>query len=146
MSFFTNRKRSLWLVMFGVINFGVFLSKNPLIDFFFTFFFFLLFIYFFFFFFSITFLNHFIFQVCDPNGRWYLADSGSSPGDLLLLTGKALSHTTAGLRPAASYRAAPEYSGNNGGGRYDCSFWVQPCDECLAACFNNFRLFWRSPF
>lgn len=58
-------------------------------------------------------------QVCDPNGRWYLADGGSAPGDLLLLTGKALSHATAGLRTAASYRAAPDYlAGTNGSGRY----------------------------
>lgn len=42
-----------------------------------------------------------------------------APGDLLLLTGKALSHATAGLRPAASYRAAPDHSlGSNCGGRY----------------------------
>ena len=46
------------------------------------------------------------FQVCDLNGRWYLADSGFVPGDLLFLTGKALSHATAGLRPAASHRSA----------------------------------------
>ncbi|CDP08028.1 unnamed protein product [Coffea canephora] len=39
-------------------------------------------------------------QVCDPNGRWYLADSGFVLGDLLFLTGKALIHATAGLRPA----------------------------------------------
>ncbi|CAA6666630.1 unnamed protein product [Spirodela intermedia] len=43
-------------------------------------------------------------QVCDPNGRWYLADGASGPGDLLLITGRALSQATAGLRPAASYR------------------------------------------
>lgn len=64
-------------------------------------------------------IHPFLQQVCDPNGRWYLADGGSGPGDLLLLTGKALSHATAGLRPAASYRAAPDYlSGTSGGGRY----------------------------
>ncbi|KAJ1692471.1 hypothetical protein LUZ63_009169 [Rhynchospora breviuscula] len=43
-------------------------------------------------------------QVCDPNGHWYLADSDVGPANLLLLTGKALSHCTAGLRPAALYR------------------------------------------
>ncbi|XP_020097893.1 uncharacterized protein LOC109716751 isoform X1 [Ananas comosus] len=48
-------------------------------------------------------------QVCDPNGRWYLADGGDSPGDLLLLTGKALSHATAGLRPATSYRTVVDH-------------------------------------
>lgn len=67
----------------------------------------------------ILFIQSFLQQVCDPNGRWYLADGGSAPGDLLLLTGKALSHATAGLRPAASYRAAPDYlSGTSGSGRY----------------------------
>ncbi|XP_073148639.1 uncharacterized protein [Henckelia pumila] len=49
-------------------------------------------------------------QVCDPNGSWYQADSGLTPGDLLLLTGKALSYITAGLRPAASYRTVPDNS------------------------------------
>lgn len=58
-------------------------------------------------------------QVCDPNGRWYLADGGSAPGDLLLITGKALSHATAGLRPAASYKVASDFSNSsNGVGRY----------------------------
>lgn len=67
-------------------------------------------------------MSYFLQQVCDPNGRWYLADGGSAPGDLLLLTGKALSHATAGLRPAASYRAAPDYmAGTNGSGRYNLS-------------------------
>ena len=64
-------------------------------------------------------VKYFLPQVCDLNGRWYLADGGLAPGDMLLITGKALSHATAGLRPAASYRAAPEYlSGINNGGRY----------------------------
>ena len=58
------------------------------------------------------------FHVCDPNGRWYLADSGSVPRDLLLLTGKALSHATAGLRPAASHRSALDIPpGTSSGGR-----------------------------
>ncbi|KAL7090682.1 hypothetical protein ACP275_12G056900 [Erythranthe tilingii] len=43
-------------------------------------------------------------MVCDHSGRWYQADSSLAPGELLLVTGKALSHATAGLRPAASYR------------------------------------------
>ncbi|PON60945.1 Isopenicillin N synthase [Parasponia andersonii] len=73
-------------------------------------------------------------QVCDPNGRWYLADSGSSPGDLLLLTGKALSHTTAGLRPAASYRAAPEYLGNNSSGRTSLAFRLMPQGNAVLDC------------
>ncbi|EXC33079.1 hypothetical protein L484_014958 [Morus notabilis] len=73
-------------------------------------------------------------QVVDPNGRWYLADSGLSPGDLLLLTGKALSHTTAGLRPAASYRAASEYSGTNGGGRTSLAFRLMPQGNATLDC------------
>lgn len=43
-------------------------------------------------------------QVCNPNGHWYLADGGSSPDDLLLLTGRALSHVTAGLQLNSQYR------------------------------------------
>ncbi|KAL5554482.1 hypothetical protein UlMin_041883 [Ulmus minor] len=73
-------------------------------------------------------------QVCDPNGRWYVADSGSSPGDLLLLTGKALSHTTAGLRPAASYRAASDYTGINGGGRTSLAFRLMPQGNAVLDC------------
>lgn len=73
-------------------------------------------------------------QVCDPNGRWYLADSGLSHGDLLLLTGKALSHTTAGLRPAATYRAAPEYSGTGGGGRTSLAFRLMPQGNATLDC------------
>ncbi|XP_059446182.1 uncharacterized protein LOC132177754 [Corylus avellana] len=74
-------------------------------------------------------------QVCDPNGRWYLADGGSTPGDLLLLTGKALSHATAGLRPAASYRAAPDYlSGTNGSGRTSLAFRLMPQGNAILDC------------
>ncbi|OAY54511.1 uncharacterized protein LOC110611463 [Manihot esculenta] len=74
-------------------------------------------------------------QVCDPNGRWYLADCGSTPGDLLLITGKALSHATAGLRPAASYRAAPDYSsGTNNGGRTSLAFRLMPQGNAILDC------------
>ncbi|XP_004297760.1 PREDICTED: uncharacterized protein LOC101297139 [Fragaria vesca subsp. vesca] len=74
-------------------------------------------------------------QVCDPNGRWYLADSGSAPGDLLLLTGKALSHATAGLRPASSYKAAPDYSsGVNSGGRTSLAFRLMPQGNAILDC------------
>ncbi|KAJ4839445.1 hypothetical protein Tsubulata_025353 [Turnera subulata] len=74
-------------------------------------------------------------QVCDPNGRWYLADSSSAPGDLLLITGKALSHTTAGLRPAAFYRAASESSlGTNGGGRTSLAFRLMPQGNAILDC------------
>ncbi|XP_065852232.1 uncharacterized protein [Euphorbia lathyris] len=74
-------------------------------------------------------------QVCDPNGRWYLADCGSAPGDLLLITGKALSHATAGLRPAASYRAAPDHSsGTNNGGRISLAFRLIPQGNAILDC------------
>ncbi|GFZ15694.1 RING/U-box superfamily protein [Actinidia rufa] len=74
-------------------------------------------------------------QVCDPNNRWYLADGGSAPGDLLLLTGKALSHATAGLRPAASYRAAPDYSScTASGGRTSLAFRLVPQGNAILDC------------
>ncbi|XLU48046.1 hypothetical protein S245_042860 [Arachis hypogaea] len=74
-------------------------------------------------------------QVCDPNGRWYLADSGSGPGDLLLITGKALSHATAGLRPAASYRASPDYFlGSNSGGRTSLAYRLMPQGNAILDC------------
>ncbi|XP_042509081.1 uncharacterized protein LOC122084707 isoform X2 [Macadamia integrifolia] len=72
-------------------------------------------------------------QVCDPNSRWYLADGGSGPGDLLLLTGKALSHATAGLRPAASYRAAPDYSSATTG-RTSLAFRLMPQGNAILDC------------
>ncbi|XP_042499696.1 uncharacterized protein LOC122077861 [Macadamia integrifolia] len=72
-------------------------------------------------------------QVCDPNSRWYLADGGSGPGDLLLLTGKALSHATAGLRPAASYRAAPDYSTGTSG-RTSLAFRLMPQGNAILDC------------
>ncbi|KAK6921445.1 hypothetical protein RJ641_011952 [Dillenia turbinata] len=74
-------------------------------------------------------------QVCDPNGRWYLADGGSCPGELLLLTGKALSHATAGLRPAASYRAASDYSsGTSSSGRTSLAFRLMPQGNAILDC------------
>ncbi|KAF5750016.1 hypothetical protein HS088_TW03G00345 [Tripterygium wilfordii] len=74
-------------------------------------------------------------QVCDPNGRWYLADSGCAPGDLLLITGKALSHATAGLRPAASCRAAPDCSsGTNSCGRTSLAFKLMPQGNAILDC------------
>ncbi|GAV65893.1 hypothetical protein CFOL_v3_09405 [Cephalotus follicularis] len=76
-----------------------------------------------------------VLQVCDPNGRWYLAGVGSAPGDLLLITGKALSHVTAGLRPAASYRAAPDYlSGIHSGGRTSLTFRLMPQGNAILDC------------
>lgn len=74
-------------------------------------------------------------QVCDPNGRWYLADYGSGPGDVLLLTGKALSHATAGLRPATSYRSASEYSSSAiSGGRMSLAFRLMPQGNAILDC------------
>ncbi|XP_014494593.1 uncharacterized protein LOC106756613 [Vigna radiata var. radiata] len=74
-------------------------------------------------------------QICDPSGRWYLADSGSGPGDLLLITGKALSYATAGLRPAASYRASPDYFlSPNGGGRTSLAYRLMPQGNAILDC------------
>lgn len=74
-------------------------------------------------------------QVCDPNGRWYLADNGLASGSVLLLTGKALSHATAGLRPAASYRAAPDMSAGSGcGGRTSLAFRLMPQSNAILDC------------
>ncbi|XP_010688769.2 uncharacterized protein LOC104902626 isoform X1 [Beta vulgaris subsp. vulgaris] len=74
-------------------------------------------------------------QVCDPNGRWYPADSGLGSGSVLLLTGKALSHATAGLRPAASYRAAPDISSVAGCvGRTSLAFRLMPQSNAILDC------------
>ncbi|KAL3655893.1 hypothetical protein CASFOL_000289 [Castilleja foliolosa] len=74
-------------------------------------------------------------QVCDPNGRWYLADSSLGPGDLLLLTGRALSHATAGLRPAASYRATPDnLLIPSNGGRISLAFRLMPQGNAILDC------------
>ncbi|CDP06282.1 unnamed protein product [Coffea canephora] len=75
------------------------------------------------------------FHVCDPNGRWYLADSGSVPGDLLLLTGKALNHATAGLRPVASHRSALDIPpGTSSGGRTSLVFRLMPQGDAILDC------------
>ncbi|KAK1303132.1 U-box domain-containing protein 63 [Acorus calamus] len=74
-------------------------------------------------------------QVCDPNGRWYVADGCSGPGDLLLLTGKALSHVTAGLRPAATYRSSSDYTSNvNHTGRVSLTFRLMPQGNAVLDC------------
>ncbi|XP_020573464.1 uncharacterized protein LOC110019925 [Phalaenopsis equestris] len=70
-------------------------------------------------------------QVCDPNGHWYLADKGSTPSDLLLLTGKALSYATAGLRAAGSYRVVSDYSS---GGRASLTFRLMPQANAILDC------------
>lgn len=71
-------------------------------------------------------------QVCDANGRWYLADGYSGPGDLLLLTGRALSYATAGLRPPASYRTAADYC--SGSGRVSMAFRLMPQANAVLDC------------
>ncbi|KAK4708652.1 hypothetical protein R3W88_029577 [Solanum pinnatisectum] len=48
--------------------------------------------------------------VCDPNGRWYLADSGLTPGDLLLLTEKISAKTTLAFRLIPQSNAILDYS------------------------------------
>ncbi|XP_047316350.1 uncharacterized protein LOC124920008 [Impatiens glandulifera] len=76
-------------------------------------------------------------QVCDPNNHWYLADGGSAPGDLLILTGKCLSHATAGLRPAASYRSSfDQFSGggSGGSGRTSLEFRLMPQGDAILDC------------
>lgn len=59
------------------------------------------------------------------------------PGDLLLLTGRALGHATAGLRHAASYRAiTTDYGvGATTGGRFDGGLSV-----CLCVCERDIIL------
>ncbi|CAH8261113.1 unnamed protein product [Arabidopsis lyrata] len=74
-------------------------------------------------------------QVCDPNGRWYTADNGCGVGDLLLITGKALSHATAGLRPAASYRTTTDHlSGTDTRGRASLAFRLMPKSNAILDC------------
>ncbi|XP_065021571.1 uncharacterized protein LOC135646200 isoform X2 [Musa acuminata AAA Group] len=74
-------------------------------------------------------------QVCDPNGHWFLVDGGSGPGDLLLLTGRALSHATAGLRPAASYRMIVEcFPGTVTRGRVSLTFKLMPQSNAILDC------------
>ncbi|KAG6481205.1 uncharacterized protein LOC122017309 [Zingiber officinale] len=74
-------------------------------------------------------------QVCDPNDRWFLADGSSGPGNLLLLTGRALSHATAGLRPAASYRMVPEcFPSTISRGRSSLTFKLMPQRNAILDC------------
>ncbi|KAH0712397.1 hypothetical protein KY289_008356 [Solanum tuberosum] len=70
--------------------------------------------------------------VCDPNGHWYLAYSGLTPGDLLLLTEKDLSHMTVGLRPAAIYQgSADNYMATTCGGRTLLAFRLIPQSNAI---------------
>ncbi|VVA98268.1 unnamed protein product [Arabis nemorensis] len=74
-------------------------------------------------------------QVCDSNGRWYTADNGCGVADILLITGKALSHATAGLRPAASYRATTDHlSGSDTRGRASLAFRLMPKSNAILDC------------
>ncbi|XP_020269631.1 uncharacterized protein LOC109844872 [Asparagus officinalis] len=73
-------------------------------------------------------------QVCDPNGHWYLADGYSGTGELLLLTGRALSYATAGLRPASSYKTAADSCGNINGGRASLTFRLMPQSNAVLDC------------
>ncbi|KAG8073024.1 hypothetical protein GUJ93_ZPchr0006g41794 [Zizania palustris] len=66
-------------------------------------------------------------EVCDPNGQWYLADGVSGPGNLLLLTGRALSHVTAGLRPNSHYRITNE-------NRASLTFRLMPHANAILEC------------
>ncbi|CAM6098402.1 unnamed protein product [Calypogeia fissa] len=67
-------------------------------------------------------------QVCDPNGNWFLADNTVVPGDLILLTGRALQQATAGLRKASPYRVVPlSQNGPTGStGRTSLAFRLMP--------------------
>eukprot|EP01018_Ginkgo_biloba_P038842 Gb_25729 [translate_table: standard] len=74
-------------------------------------------------------------QVCDPNGRWYLADRELRPGDLILLTGRALSHITAGLCHAASHRWIPNLAPGPGlSGRTSMAFKLMPRGNAVLDC------------
>ncbi|KAL2634972.1 hypothetical protein R1flu_006451 [Riccia fluitans] len=75
-------------------------------------------------------------QVCDPSGRWFLADNGVGPGDLILLTGKALQHATAGIRKASTYRVVPlsQNHGPGSAGRTSLAFRLVPRDNATIDC------------
>ncbi|KAL3692789.1 hypothetical protein R1sor_006440 [Riccia sorocarpa] len=75
-------------------------------------------------------------QVCDPSGRWFLADNGVGPGDLILLTGKALHHATAGMRKASTYRVVPmsQNHGSGSAGRTSLAFRLMPRSNATIDC------------
>lgn len=72
-------------------------------------------------------------QVCDTNGLWYLADIGLRAGDLLLVTGRALQHITAGLCKACTYRVMPLSSSSVPGSsrRVSLMFRLMPRSNAL---------------
>ncbi|KAL5141987.1 COP9 signalosome complex subunit 7 [Glycine soja] len=64
--------------------------------------------------------------------QWSLV---SVPRDLLLITGKALTHATTGLCPVASYRASPDYFlSPNGGGRTCLAYRLMPQGNAILDC------------
>ncbi|KAG5576838.1 hypothetical protein H5410_056972, partial [Solanum commersonii] len=68
--------------------------------------------------------------VCDPNGRWYLADSGRN---LLLLTEKDLSHMNVDLHPAVIYQgSADNYVATTCGGRTSLAFRLIPQSNAIS--------------
>ncbi|KAL6911216.1 hypothetical protein ACP4OV_000021 [Aristida adscensionis] len=67
-------------------------------------------------------------EVCDPNGQWYVADGGSDPSDLMLLTGRALSYVTAGLCPNSQYRIT------NNENRASLTFRLMPRANAILDC------------
>ncbi|KAG6543369.1 hypothetical protein Mapa_015283 [Marchantia paleacea] len=75
-------------------------------------------------------------QVCDPTGRWFLADNGVGPGDLILLTGKALQQATAGIRKASTYRVVPLPPNHAPGsaGRTSLAFRLMPRSNATIDC------------
>ncbi|EFJ08431.1 hypothetical protein SELMODRAFT_272139 [Selaginella moellendorffii] len=65
--------------------------------------------------------------VNDSNGHWYTADSALSPGDLLLLAGRALHQATAGLRRPSPYKMGmPALSPVPGATRTSLAFRLMP--------------------
>ncbi|XP_012703603.1 uncharacterized protein LOC101786766 isoform X4 [Setaria italica] len=67
-------------------------------------------------------------EVCNPNGHWYLADGVSGPNDLLLLTGRALSHVTAGIQLNSQYRTT------NSENRASLMFRLMPRADAILDC------------
>jgi len=73
--------------------------------------------------FELIYLSTFMNNIFSSLGMWPQWSLVSVPRDLLLITGKALTHATTGLCPVASYRASPDYFlSPNGGGRYQIIF------------------------
>ncbi|CAI5485965.1 unnamed protein product [Closterium sp. Naga37s-1] len=71
-------------------------------------------------------------QVCNSEGVWSPADQGVPPGSLLLLAGRCLHRTTAGLCPASTYRVLPPAS--SGTTRCALSFRLMPRPSAVIDC------------